>query len=377
MTSAKRGASALLSAALAIAILTSAGGVSSAAQPDDDSVSSDTTTGDLLETATEDGAAQERFSQLIESLEGLGDDVIIDVVWYGSSGAIVVSPGYVSTANRLADQVGADAIITAGNGLPFADRAELETTAMEAVAETHDIVFGARYDPIRNALVITVYVNESDLGPGDLRSIAGSAHSVTKGSGIDIVVETTTEYPPMTQSTTQGGENYGTGCTGGFIGWRGSVQGIITARHCTTTPSTYDGDTTGSTTTATSYDLRFTALSGGSPENKIRISSSSFRTITSYSAPYVGMSICKYGRTTGYGCGTVEAYYGCLYTGGNTYACGLYYTTSRMTEGGDSGGPWFYGNCAYGIHYGADSASSWLTGINYAKSSISAYPKTV
>jgi hypothetical protein len=89
------------------------------------------------------------------------------------------------------------------------------------------------------------------------------------------------------------------------------------------------------------------------------------------------MDICKYGKVTGYGCTTVVDYYGCIYTGGNTYACGLYYTSSQIIQPGDSGGPWFYGNRAYGITYGYSDYSSWLTGINYIGNVSGAYVKTV
>lgn len=171
--------------------------------------------------------------------------------------------------------------------------------------------------------------------------------------------------PPVEQSTTQGGESYST-CTGGFVGYRSGVYGIITASHCTSKPTTYDGDTTGSTFTASSSrDLRFTALSGGTPENKVRAGSSTFTFITSVGIVSAGMNIAKYGKVTGYGSDVVESYQGCVEFVSGAIWCGLYQTQDDMTDGGDSGGPWFYINKAYAVTTGSNSSGSFISPIAY------------
>jgi hypothetical protein len=62
----------------------------------------------------------------------------------------------------------------------------------------------------------------------------------------------------------------------------------------------------------------------------------------------VGSSVCKYGHTTGYTCGTIDTTSLC-----NNGSC-TYVRVSggsvNLSEGGDSGGPWFFGNTAYGTH---------------------------
>lgn len=179
---------------------------------------------------------------------------------------------------------------------------------------------------------------------------------------VSYVVEPGTEAP---RPEYEGGESYGT-CTGGFVGYRGSTPGIITAQHCTSKPSTYDGATTGLTYAATNnYDVRFTALSGGTPLNKIKSGASTYTTITGVGVVSVGMWVAKYGKVTGYGSTTVKEYAGCVtYTDGKTW-CGLYRTNGQITQNGDSGGPWFYVGRAYGIHSGSGTAGSLFTPIAY------------
>jgi hypothetical protein len=74
---------------------------------------------------------------------------------------------------------------------------------------------------------------------------------------------------------------------------------------------------------------------------------------------------CKFGNSTGYGCGQV-AVSGIYETsqvsgddGGGVYSVGpLRGLGSHITTGGDSGGPWFFGNTGYGIHFGTNLAST-------------------
>ena len=147
---------------------------------------------------------------------------------------------------------------------------------------------------------------------------------------------------------------------------RGSGYGILTAAHCTTKPSTYHGDATGSTYLApTNYDLRFTALSGGTPRNQIKIGASSFRIITQTGIVSPGITLYKYGRTTGYGYSVVDKAADCYTDSSGKTWCHTFKTKTKVTEGGDSGGPWFMNNRAYGIHHGSSPSGSLLTPIAY------------
>lgn len=81
-------------------------------------------------------------------------------------------------------------------------------------------------------------------------------------------------------------------------------------------------------------------------------------------APF-NASACKFGNTTGYGCGTVTV--SGIYKdvtvmpedGGGTYRAGPFRGVgTHITAGGDSGGPWFLNSVAYGVHQGTNLAGS-------------------
>lgn len=73
-----------------------------------------------------------------------------------------------------------------------------------------------------------------------------------------------------------------------------------------------------------------------------------------------GDAVCRYGRTTGYSCGIVVAvsggfvfnWAGCNYC--EMSVSDMVIVSGATSAAGDSGGPWFYVNTAYGIHFGAD-----------------------
>lgn len=58
---------------------------------------------------------------------------------------------------------------------------------------------------------------------------------------------------------------------------------------------------------------------------------------------YVGEYVCKYGKITGSGCGNITS------TSHNGTFVRVHSDTINLAEPGDSGGPWFVGNTAYGI----------------------------
>ena len=81
------------------------------------------------------------------------------------------------------------------------------------------------------------------------------------------------------------------------------------------------------------------------------------RTFRTYADASVNSPICNFGHTTGYKCTTVK------YTNQFIHVYVPEINTTRevgplrgnnthFTQGGDSGGPWFYGTVAYGVHSG-------------------------
>ena len=132
--------------------------------------------------------------------------------------------------------------------------------------------------------------------------------------------------------------------------------GISTAGHCDdeqsrgSTPLTHEGGDVGG-----SVDVQWhTASADYTPDNVISFSGSYHRSITSErhrSFQGAGDFVCKYGWTTGHGCGWIVTTSHRPSWGGynwdNTWVR-VRNDSYSLSAGGDSGGPWYHGNTAYG-----------------------------
>ena len=153
-------------------------------------------------------------------------------------------------------------------------------------------------------------------------------------------------------------------CTSGFHVRNGAgTPGISTAGHCGNTQSqsfwtlTFLGESqTGS------FDIQWHNLPGATTYSNLIQVGSGTRPITSTrarTAQTSGEWICKQGKTTGNTCGTLSTTSYC-WTGACTY---IYVDggSVNLSEGGDSGGPWFSGNTAYGSHvFGGGNDSGYM-----------------
>lgn len=76
---------------------------------------------------------------------------------------------------------------------------------------------------------------------------------------------------------------------------------------------------------------------------------------------FIGDFVCKYGKTTGGGCGTITSK-----TFNGTYIR-VHSNTVDLAEPGDSGGPWFSGSTAFGIMTGdiEPGNDAYYMAINY------------
>ncbi|HEX6096967.1 MAG TPA: PKD domain-containing protein [Thermoanaerobaculia bacterium] len=86
----------------------------------------------------------------------------------------------------------------------------------------------------------------------------------------------------------------------------------------------------------------------------------------------IGSVVCKNGMTTGHTCGTISSKTFDLGANHNaTFIRMNNYPSANLSEAGDSGGPWFVDNYAYGTHFGApgdDANDSIYMAINYISS---------
>jgi hypothetical protein len=141
-------------------------------------------------------------------------------------------------------------------------------------------------------------------------------------------------------------------CTSGFSVVKGIIlktYGITTAGHCSNTQS-YNGNslTFQSELNTGNYDIQWHTAPGYTVTNKIQMSSQgATRDITgtiSRSSQSVGNYVCKYGKTTGWGCGYIRS----TNLNGNYIWVSNTAGSDDLAEPGDSGGPWFLANDAYG-----------------------------
>jgi hypothetical protein len=150
----------------------------------------------------------------------------------------------------------------------------------------------------------------------------------------------------------RGGREVG-GCTSGFALLQG---GIVTAGHCANSSYSMVGSAYPLPYVSehrTSYGDFQRHSSVDSTSNQIRISSSgTLRAMTSIAYASVGSAVCNYGKTrASASCATVTDISECATWEGST-SCQLAVTNGTFTNPGDSGGPWYYNNTAFGIHYG-------------------------
>ncbi len=177
-----------------------------------------------------------------------------------------------------------------------------------------------------------------------------------------------------------GGERLST-CTSGFGVRFNGYTGITTAGHCQDTQYWYYNNQLlpfQSGAYSGSYDIQWHTASGHTVTNRIFIGPE-YRTITAVvprASQALQSVVCKYGRTTEYTCGTILS---------NTYrpsgvpnATATYVRMGDPNEvqaqSGDSGGPVFFGQKAYGSIVGALYVDPYRTDMVYMPAdSIQAY----
>lgn len=185
---------------------------------------------------------------------------------------------------------------------------------------------------------------------------------------------------PLVRHAVRGsGAINGGSCTTTFVvkETASATTGVITAGHCANGNTTYaglDSATANLTYQAQAYNASNDVqwyTTDETNEAKFYASASVLRSLTgrrTQASTAVGNNICHFGQTSGYSCGNVFAtdYQPMSYTC-NGVTCSATYIavippttgTGLACAGGDSGGPWFIGTVAAGIHSsGASSGPS-------------------
>jgi streptogrisin C len=164
-------------------------------------------------------------------------------------------------------------------------------------------------------------------------------------------------------------------CTSGFaVRTQTGNEGITTAAHCSDDGVVLKrGGTTLPLITkrqGTFYDVEWRTTPGFEDKALFYtgVGTRQVNSLKGRGVTNVGDYMCKYGQTTGYECGNVlDTSYDPNYPNGIDYYASfiLVYKAKgagRLSDGGDSGGPWFIGNSAAGIHSGGfDSQDFWYS----------------
>ncbi len=196
---------------------------------------------------------------------------------------------------------------------------------------------------------------------------------------IEATAEEATDIEPI-EEVVRGGTTIN-GCTLGFTATRGRMRGAITAGHC----PNWAGKPTGS-----NANLGFVRQHIGrygdiqlhsttdSTRNEVRITrNGAVRKITGTGQALKGMVVCNYGRTRAFSsCARVRNANHAFYNSNGVYVGQMVQTSGAFTNPGDSGGPWYIGTSALGIHFGKSGGYSTYTKIHSAEIALNAKVKT-
>lgn len=194
-------------------------------------------------------------------------------------------------------------------------------------------------------------------------------------NGVTVEMAVTQEAASTEDKYIRGGGTLGT-CTSGFnLRYTKSpyYKRHGTAGHCgasakTRTYKNHSGD--GGSTTVTriwshqgSYgDIAYYNIGSKTATRTFYYNWNAKRYATSQPGrPSNGTKVCHFGKTTGASCSTVDDNYINCQPSGGIKVYGLVKAKHYISAGGDSGGPWYYGGRAYGIHYGKCSGESAFT----------------
>ncbi|MDA0635158.1 S1 family peptidase [Nonomuraea sp. MCN248] len=244
------------------------------------------------------------------------------------------------------------------------------TKALKAVtgrAGTGDV--GASFDAEKGTVSIEVEAEATTQEVRqDLGEVARSTLPADSEIRIDVKVVDELDIEPQDKYI-RGGGLLDEGCTVGFVvNYHASAkQAISTAGHCTVRPTYtyYNHSRDGGSTVVRSVIKH----QGGRGDIALYTRGSMTATRTFYYAknrkryvddssafaPGVGSQICHFGRVTGKHCGQVSDRDYSYYNERQrvTYEHLVMADGERnFSDRGDSGGPWYYGNTAYGIHHG-------------------------
>lgn len=306
------------------------------------------------------------FGQISYDLEMKFPNHVLESRWDPDrqAGMITVVPGSEAMIREaiVGYLITPDVVAGRSDSIAVGSRDAVTRAAMEAIEAVNlGKVTGGEYFAETNTVQVDVIFDDGVTQADLSRAIAISTEPIFN----QVFVRVNSVGPEsQLQLLAVGGKPYGSDCTGGFIAKKDSTTGIVTAGHCTTTPGSYNGATTGTTWSlyGGGHDVKFTALTTGTHPNKIQYNSSgSTKNITSVGLAATSATVTKWGLTTGSTTSTVFSSSSVCRFDGSVNLCGLIRTTPVNWSFGDSGGPVYIGNKAVGIVTGKDASYNYYS----------------
>ena len=289
-------------------------------------------------------------------------------LWIEHGTDFVVKAGFTHDGAAALSRHGkSDDLATSLQAVSVAATYETLLTQQETAAQTVSSVgVSANLDINVSGSLVEVYVLDAD----KLNDALADAGVTLPSRAVVVEVESLTT--PLHGYEIHGGEHL-TSCTSGFsVENDDGDEGISTAGHCQDYQlrgSTFLTPVSGGKWYGGSYDVRWYTADSAFTMRNLVYDGTNHRYI--YSGRHrnnqsVGQYVCKYGKTTGNTCGSILT---------KNFKPGLVFSNTWIkVDGGDdddfvakgdSGGPWFIGNVAYGITHGRQGNDAIYMAINY------------
>lgn len=235
----------------------------------------------------------------------------------------------------------------------------------QVAKKSADLVTTFDYDTKR----LIVQVDNSSMASGSADEVSEALKRLT-GDRIDVSV-TVTGISSRSEANLYGGARIERGgqntlwCTSAFSVKSGSTTGVLTAGHCDDTPFTVE-NTSGSTEYSMTHkkghegtwgEFRWFTTTQTEIDN-FYTNFSVTAELSAISSPVQDQRLCRFGHKTGRSCAAYVQDLSFCETIGGKSLCRLVRMDRDTAEDGDSGGPWFSGGTAYGIHGG--QIGTWL-----------------
>jgi streptogrisin C len=286
-------------------------------------------------------------ADLLETLPDALDDTYAGMWVSDDADAVMVATTSKADADAIAAEGGTPVVVA--NGIDELNGMIDDLDAAQGDAD----VYGYYIDVTSNGIVIEAADEASGLALAEKAGLDAA----------DVTVDTTADAPET--FFVRGGDAYiidnRSRCSVGFAVTRGSTRGFVTAGHCGRAGARVTGGNASPGTFQASVfpgsDGAWVSVPSNMTLYNIVNMYSGSRYVYNSNVASIGSSVCRSGSTTGWRCGTIQAYNQTVnYSQGQVRGLTR---TSACAEPGDSGGSFITGNSAQGVTSGGSGNCTW------------------